>query len=120
MRENDGDGIRRAAWQMVTDTATHRVIAEKVRERRRSSRTLAMWVARVSQWLSPRDPHQLPANDLDLLIEECVAHGGTDQVTPLLHRAAMRGEDRWREAELGERRGPLRVPPRRREDRRRA
>lgn len=118
-QQDEHDAIRRAAWQMVTDTGTHRRIADRVRERRGSLRPLGTWVARVSQWLSPRDPHQLPANDLDLLIEECVAAGGTDTVTPLLHRAAMRGEDRLR-LERADRRGPVRVAPRTRDERRRA
>lgn len=105
------DEIRKAAWSMVSETGTHQALADRARRRYDWRCTDRSALARVSQWLSPSDPHQLPLDFADVVIEEVVAAGGTDRITPLLNRAAMRGDDR-REEELLEQhqnRGPHRA-----------
>lgn len=104
------DEIRRAAWLMVSETGSHQELAERARDRYGWRCTERSAIARVSQWLSPRDPHQLPLDFADALIETCVAAGGQDRITPLLHRAALRGEDRLVLEQP--RRGPVKARPR--------
>jgi hypothetical protein len=92
------DEIRRTAWLMVSEAGAHQALADEARNRYGWRCTDRAALARVSQWLNPRDPHQFPLDLADALIELCVARGCDDRLTPLLHRAAMRAEDR-REAE---------------------
>jgi len=80
------DPIRDAVWRAVTETGTHQEVALALKRRfgwRLSDRAA---VARLSMMLSPRDPHQFPA---DALLD-VVAITGRDEVTPMLLRAGMR------------------------------
>lgn len=111
------DEIRRAVWQMVSDTGTHQQVAERASARFGWTLSHHAAVARVSQWLSPSDAHQLPADMLPDIVEIVVSAGGRDLVTPILRRARDRAEDA-RDADAdelrAERRGPVRSRPRER------
>src|SRR5574337_747132 len=80
------DPIREAVWRAISETGTHQEVAAALKRRygwRLSDRAA---VARLSMMLSPRDPHQLPA---DALLD-VVAITGRDEITPLILRAGMR------------------------------
>lgn len=85
--------MRLAAWLMLSESGAHEAIAERAIERFGWRPRLQSAKARISQWVSPTDPHQLPLAFADDWIEITVQHGASDRITPLLHRAAMRGED---------------------------
>jgi hypothetical protein len=116
------DDIRRAAFLMVSEAGAHDALALRAKRRYGWHCSDRSALARVSQWLSPSDPHQLPLDFGDALIEECVARGVQDRITPLLHRAALRAELDAEETDemRDERRGPKRAQPPADRERRRA
>lgn len=85
MQQQD-DPIRSAVWRAITETATHQEVAAAVKRRYGWRCTDRQAVARLSQMLSPRDPHQLPA---DALVD-VVRITGRDEITGILLRAGMR------------------------------
>jgi hypothetical protein len=80
------DPIREAVWRAVTETGTHQEVALALKRRYRWRLSDRAAVARLSMMLSPRDPHQFPA---DALLD-VVKITGRDEVTPMLLRAGMR------------------------------
>lgn len=80
------DPIRDAVWRAITETGTHQEVAAALKRRFHWSLSDRAAVARLSMMLSPRDPHQLPA---DALID-VVRITGRDEITALLLRAGMR------------------------------
>lgn len=105
----DDDPIRSAAWRAITETATHFEVALAIKHRYGWACSDRSAVARLSQMLSPRDSHQLPA---DVLLD-IVAITRRDEFTGLLMRARV-------EAEMQAERGMARVAPAAQRDRRRA
>jgi hypothetical protein len=82
----EDDPIRDAVWRAITETGTHREVAAAIKRRFRWRLSDRAAVARLSMMLSPRDPHQLPA---DALLD-VVRITGRDEITALLLRAGMR------------------------------
>lgn len=96
------DELRLAAWLMLSESGAHTALAEKAIERFGwDPNKIQNARSRISQWVSPTDRHHLPLPFTDDWIEITVANGAQDSITPLLHRAAMRGEDQ-RERESAE------------------
>ena len=91
------DAMRSAAWGLLVRTGRYREVALRLKARFGWHCSDRAAVARLSQMLSPGDPHQLPADALPDLIAEC----GEDPFTPILLRVRLR-------------RGPLRAGERRR------
>lgn len=83
---HERDEIRSAVWRAITETCSHEEVALALKRRfgwRCSDRSA---VARLSQMLSPRDPHALPADALVDVIEIT----GRDEITAILLRAGLR------------------------------
>lgn len=86
MQRPGDDAIREVVWRAITETGTHREVAAAMKRRFGWGCSERQAVARLSQMLSPRDPHQLPA---DVLVD-VVRITGRDEITPLLLRAGLR------------------------------
>jgi hypothetical protein len=78
--------MRLAAWQAISETGAHQEVARLLRARMRWKCSERSAVARLSQMLNPRDPHQLPADALLDVIDAT----GRDPFTPILLRRALR------------------------------
>jgi len=83
----DKDAMRQAAWDAVTAASAHSEVAARLKARFGWRCTDRQAVARLSQMLSPRDPHQLPA---DALLD-IIAETKLDPFTPILLRVPIGG-----------------------------
>lgn len=82
----DRDQVRQAVWDMLTQSGAHHDFGIAVKALFGWEISDAASVSRVSQWLNPRNPHQLPAAVLPLAIRVT----GLDYVSPILLRAGLR------------------------------
>lgn len=94
--------VRIAAKRMLDETGQLQTFAMHCRAYFGWTSTQRSAEARVHQWLSSTDPHQLPAEVLPILVRVCTP---IDHVTPVIHRAAARACMEGEELRLVSRRG---------------
>ena len=95
-RNGSESGIRAALQRMVWESGAFEALALRLKRKHGWTWSDGAAKARLSQMLSPRDPHVFDADDLPEAIEET----GLDYVTPLLLRAGMRRRRRPRQVRL--------------------
>ncbi len=67
-RNSSTDPVRDACWRAITDTGATGLIAAHCRKAFGWSMSQRAAEAKISQWLNPRDPHQLPAEELPIVV----------------------------------------------------
>lgn len=87
------DELRGLCWRAVSETGSLQLVAAQCKRAFGWSWSHRAAEARVSQWLSPSDPHQLPA-DAVLII---VGITGRQEIASLFLRAQLAHEDAMRE-----------------------